>query len=233
MYVYVRVGVGVNMRCMIRIWLLIYIMLVINTNIVHRYPSLLLLHPPIAAALLRYRSDRVPQAHAKAQSYQAGYTGAMFPWESAATGVEVCPGWASTGQLEQHITGDIAFAAQQYYYATANRSWLEMAYPGLLRDTADFWASRVVWEGGQAHIKHVIPPDEYATGDDSVYTNFVAKQNLRHATEAAQLLGRSVNPQWANVSAALDILFDPQQGIHPEFAGYKGQKIKQADVVSE
>jgi hypothetical protein len=40
----------------------------------------------------------------------------MFPWESGSTGSEVCPSWASTGQLEQHITGDVAFAAQQYWY---------------------------------------------------------------------------------------------------------------------
>ena len=46
----------------------------------------------------------------------------MFPWESAATGSEVCPSWASTGQLEQHITGDIAVAAQQFWYATKNVS---------------------------------------------------------------------------------------------------------------
>ena len=45
-----------------------------------------------------------------------GYVGAMFPWESGATGAEVCPSSAATGQLEQHITGDVAFAAQQYWW---------------------------------------------------------------------------------------------------------------------
>ena len=37
----------------------------------------------------------------KALSYKKGYVGSMFPWESGATGSEVCPSWASTGQLEQ------------------------------------------------------------------------------------------------------------------------------------
>eukprot|EP01052_Picozoa_sp_SAG31_P063538 SAG31_NODE_22461_length_525_cov_0.704225_1_plen_71_part_01 len=63
------------------------------------------------------------------------------------------PSWASTGQLEQHITGDIAIAAQQYWYATKNLTWLKLAYPGLLKETANFWVSRVEWDNdGVAHI---------------------------------------------------------------------------------
>ena len=34
--------------------------------------------------------------------------------------------------LTPTLTGDIAFATQQYYYATGNRTWLAQAYPGLL-----------------------------------------------------------------------------------------------------
>jgi trehalose/maltose hydrolase-like predicted phosphorylase len=154
------------------------------------YPALLLWHPKIAQSLLQYRINNVQTAERKALSYNKSYTGAMFPWESAATGSEVCPSWASTGQLEQHITGDIAIAAQQFWYATNNRTWLRLAFPGLLKETAQFWTSRVEWEGDGgsdhdgdgdggaiAHINHVIPPDEYATGNDSVYTNYVSAPN--------------------------------------------------------
>ena len=49
----------------------------------------------------------------------------MFPWESAFTGEEVCPTSAPTGQLEQHISGDIAFALWQYWSVTQNVTWLE------------------------------------------------------------------------------------------------------------
>lgn len=86
------------------------------------YPALLLWQPKIAQSLLQYRINNVKTAETKALSYNKNYTGAMFPWESAATGSEVCPSWASTGQLEQHITGDIAVAAQQFWYATKNVS---------------------------------------------------------------------------------------------------------------
>lgn len=188
------------------------------------YPSLVLWHPNLAASLLQYRVNRVDEAKQKALSYNKGYVGAMFPWESAATGAETCPTWAATGQLEQHITGDIAFAVQQYWYATHNASWLDEVYPSLLAETAKFWVSRVEKSDSQAHIRHVIPPDEYATGDDSVYTNFVAQRNLIFATEAATALGKTVDPSWLKVSEEIPMLFDTKLGIHPEFQGYHGQK---------
>ena len=65
----------------------------------------------------------------------------MWPWESAFSGVEACPSTAPTGELEQHITGDIAFAARQYYAATANSSWLSEGY-ALASGAADFFVSK-------------------------------------------------------------------------------------------
>ena len=59
--------------------------------------------------------------------------GAVFPWESAWTGEETCPSWASTGLREIHISGDIAmmtwtvFRTQQ---TAINTTWLgSVAYP--------------------------------------------------------------------------------------------------------
>ena len=144
----------------------------------------------------------------------------------------MCPSWASTGQLEQHITGDIAIAAQQFWYATNNRTWLRLAFPGLLKETARFWTSRVEWDVSVAHINHVIPPDEYATGNDSIYTNYAASRNLLFSAEAADELGESApTATWKKVAGALPLLFNDTLGVHMEYAGYSGAKIKQADVV--
>lgn len=86
------------------------------------YPTLALIQPKIAASLLQYRRARLQGAYEKARTYQngsfPGYYGAMFPWESGFTGVEVCPSWAATGQKEIHITGDIALAVWQYHRLT-------------------------------------------------------------------------------------------------------------------
>ena len=56
------------------------------------YPGLLVLHPDIAVGgVLEYRVLRTASAAAKARSYNKGWTGYMYPWESAFTGDEVCP----------------------------------------------------------------------------------------------------------------------------------------------
>ena len=59
------------------------------------YPPLLLLHPEIAKNLLNYRFERLERAKHNAALH--GYQGAMFPWESAASGEEDTPVWALTG----------------------------------------------------------------------------------------------------------------------------------------
>lgn len=183
--------------------------------------------------MLDYRIARVDQARAKARSYGKDYSGAMYPWESAFSGVEECPLWANTGKLEQHITGDIAFAAQQFWHASHNTTWLKHAFEPLIGATADFWVSRV--QGGQGsdnfHIRNVVPPDEYHSGDDSAYTNYMAQRNLRFAAEAATLLGMTPNPAWLSTADKLFIPFHAQKGIHLEFDNYTGDDIKQADVV--
>src|SRR6202012_5391297 len=47
---------------------------------------------------------------------------------------------------------------------------------------------------------------------------------------AAKALGQSAPPQWAKIAAGLVVPVDSALGIHPEFAGYGGQLVKQADV---
>jgi len=198
------------------------------------YPPFLVWHPDIAESLLAYRIERLPNARAKALTYSPPYSGAMFPWESAFSGAETCPPWADTGQLEQHITGDVAFAAKQFYAMSQDDAWLGSGGFALASGAADFWLSRVE-EGatdGLAHINRVIPPDEYATGDDSVYTNYVAAVALRLAAAWATKLGRPSKPEWSSVAERIPLLFDEAKHYHPEYRNYTpGTQIKQADVV--
>lgn len=103
----------------------------------------------------------------------------------------------------------------------------------LLKGIADFWVSRSTKDSaGRANINDVIPPDEYHDHvNNSVYTNVVAKLSLDVATRVATMLGQPANPAWADTSAHIPILFDPVLNIHPEFEGYAGAIIKQADVI--
>lgn len=193
------------------------------------YPALLLLQPNIAASLIEYRYQRLQNARHNAFSH--GYKGAMFPWESAASGNEETPVWALSGPFEHHISADVALAAWNYYCVTQDTQWLRSKGFPILKETADFWASRVERNGpGHYDIKNVVAADEWAENvDNNAFTNAAAKANLQYATQAAQLLGITPNADWMQVAANIPILHF-EDGVTKEHAAYKGEKIKQADV---
>ena len=193
------------------------------------FPAILVMHPDMAKSLIEYRYQRLDAARKNAFAH--GYQGAMFPWESAETGVEETPVWALSGPFEHHITACVAIAAWNYFAVTQDTSWLrEKGWP-LLSATADFWASRVERNGpGKFDIKNVVAADEWAENvDNNAFTNAAAKANLKFAIEAGRILKIPVNPDWQLVAANIPILKFPD-GITKEHATYRGEGIKQADV---
>jgi trehalose/maltose hydrolase-like predicted phosphorylase len=193
------------------------------------FPAVLVLHPEIAKSMVEYRYQRL--AMARQNAFAHGYKGAMFPWESADSGVEETPVWALSGPFEHHITADVALAAWKYYSVTQDKQWLlEKGWP-ILSATADFWASRVERNGpGHYDIKDVVAADEWAENvDNNAFTNAAAKANLHFATEAAKILGMKADPDWQVVENNIPILKMPD-GVTREFATYNGEGIKQADV---
>jgi len=193
------------------------------------YPPLLMLQPKIAKSLLEYRFERLEAA--KQNAFAHGYKGAMFPWESAEDGSEDTPVWALTGPFEHHITGCIGWAFWKYYEVTKDKDWLtERGYP-VLKEIADYWASRVERNGaGKYDINNVVAADEWAENvDNNAFTNAVAILSLRYATEAAQALGKKANPDWDHVADNIPIL-KMENGVTNEHRTYKGETIKQADV---
>src|SRR5438552_152466 len=170
------------------------------------FPSILVLHPEIAKSMLEYRFRRLEAA--KRNAFSKGFKGAMFPWESAETGVEETPVWALSGPFEHHITADVAIAAWNYYAVTQDKQWLrEKGWP-ILSATADFWASRVERNGpGKYEIKNVVAADEWAENvDNNAFTNAAAKANLNAATAAAKILGVTTDADWQNVANNIPIL---------------------------
>jgi trehalose/maltose hydrolase-like predicted phosphorylase len=197
------------------------------------HPSLLAQHPELAAGMDAYRYDRL--AAARQHAAATGWRGARYPWESALDGTEQIPPPVSVnseGLYEQHITADIALAQWQYYLATGNRGWLTHRGWPVLAGAARFWASRAVRSAdGRYHIRHVTGPDEENPDvNDEAYTNVAAAKTLRIASAAAGVLGRSAPARWKRIASGLVLLYDRQRGIHPEFRGYQGQLVKQADV---
>lgn len=193
------------------------------------YPAILVLHPELAKSMIEYRYQRLNAA--KRNAFSKGYRGAMFPWESAETGVEETPVWALSGPFEHHITACVAIAAWNYYCVTQDKDWLrEKGYP-ILAATADFWASRVERNGpGKYDINNVVAADEWAENvDNNAFTNAAAKANLRYATEAAKIIGIIPDPDWMIVANNIPIL-KFADGVTKEHATYQGEGIKQADV---
>lgn len=193
------------------------------------FPAYLVMQPEMAKSMMEYRFQRLDAA--KRNAFSKGFKGAMYPWESAATGVEETPVWALSGPFEHHITACVGIAAWNYYSVTQDTLWLrEKGWP-ILSATADFWASRVERNGkGGYDIKNVVAADEWAENvDNNAFTNAAARANLEYAVAAAKLLSLKADPDWTEVRENIPILKFPE-GITQEHATYQGEGIKQADV---
>jgi trehalose/maltose hydrolase-like predicted phosphorylase len=210
-------------------------------------PFYTLTHPPSARALLAYRYHTLDAAREKAR--RAGFRGAMYPWESADTGEETTPQAViapsgevlkiRNGEMEVHITADIAYAVWQYWNATGDDGFFLQRGAEIMLETARFWASRGVMEGdGAYHIRKVIGPDEYHDDvDDNAYTNLIAAWNLRRGTETTQILQQRWPDRWRDFKLSLHladdeartwselaesmfIAFDPETLLFEQFSGY-------------
>ncbi len=191
-------------------------------------PVLAATEPDRARAVLAYRSARLGAAHQHAAL--RGGKGARFPWESARDGHDVTPHTGIdehgtvvpilTGELEEHVTADVAWAAWHYASWTGDTAFLDGDGRRLLLATARYWASRVRVDGaGAAHIDHVIGPDEYHEDvDDNAFTNGMAAWNLRRAADLAGDGHEAAS--WRRTADALVDGYDPATGIYEQFDGY-------------
>lgn len=181
-------------------------------------PLLTLAHPESARRLLMYRYHNLAGARAKAQ--EAGYEGAMYPWESTDTGEETTPRWTNphpttgeririwTGDNEQHISTDIAYAILQYWRWTGDDAWFMDYGAEIVLDTARFWGSRAEYNAAQDRyeLRMQIGPDEYHENiDNSVFTNRVVVWHLQQAQQIWNWLSVHHPQTAARLGAALDI----------------------------
>jgi trehalose/maltose hydrolase-like predicted phosphorylase len=210
------------------------------------FPALLALHPDLARVMVNYRFDTLPAARRNAANN--GYAGAFYPWTSAISGdmgdecygavtdakgkVIADPNKSCTQQL--HLQSDVALAQWEYYKATGDKDWLAQRGWPLLEAVAQFWVAKATPVGDGYAINQVQTPDEYATDtNNDAYTNAGASLELRAATEAAGILGKTVPPSWSKIATGLikTMPVDATLDIYLEHEGYAGQQIKQADVV--
>jgi len=104
-----------------------------------------------------------------------------------------------TGDIEIHISSDIAFAVWQYWQVSQDHVFLADRGVEIILETARFWASRLEWDQERKlyFLRDVIGPDEYHEHvDNNAYTNYFARWHLRKAIYLANWL-RELDPQQA------------------------------------
>ncbi|MFH0519684.1 glycosyl hydrolase family 65 protein [Streptomyces sp. M41] len=198
------------------------------------FPPLLATRPELARPVLEYRHRT--RAAAADNAARTSVDGLFFPWTSASRGRlwKECQSWRPPHCVTQnHLQGDIALAAWQYYLSTGDRAWLRERGRPLLDGIARYWASRVTRNpDGSYSIREVAGPDEYSNGvTDGAYTNAVAATALRAAADAARELGRPAPADWRRIAGRLRIPYDAERKVFLQYDGYDGAPIKQADTV--
>lgn len=206
--------------------------------------------PDIARNLLSYRWHCLSGARQKAQAN--GFIGSQFPWESAMTGREVTPSWIVngknpkdliriwTGDIQIHISADIAYAIWQYWSITGDNVFMIERGAQIILETAQFWTSRLEWNkiDGCYEITDVIGPDEYHEHvNNNAYTNYLVRWHLRIAVKLFEWIKGSAPEQfnrllsdlglsaeivqeWSQIAEKIFIPLDISTGMIEQFEGF-------------
>jgi beta-phosphoglucomutase len=218
--------------------------------------------PALARNMLMYRYHTLPGARQKAADN--GFCGAQYAWESAATGEEVTPTWVPhfdgknlvriwTGDIEIHISADIAFAIMQYWELTGDDAFLHDYGAEIILSTACFWGDRAEYEttddGYQYAFRDVIGPDEYHDHvDNNAFTNRMAQWHLQtaqrvldwldaHHPEKSTALRNLLDlcearlAHWQDVIDHIVILHDPETGLITQFECFFDREFIPQDVI--
>ena len=157
------------------------------------FPFLNLRLPDLSRALLRYHYRR--RNAARWAAGEAGYDGAMYPWQSGSNGVELTPTvhlnprsghWhPDSSRLQRHINAAIAYDVWLYQQATNDIEFLALYGAEMFIEIARFWASIATFDSARERyvIRGVVGPDEYHDAypgserkgiDNNAYTNAMA-----------------------------------------------------------
>jgi alpha,alpha-trehalase len=139
------------------------------------FPVLHTRGPEIAKSLLRYRYRRLPAARRLAE--EAGYRGAMYPWQSGSDGSEETQEvhlnpksgrWnPDLSHRQRHVNIAIAFNIIQYFRFTNDLGFLAAFGAEMLVEIARFWASIARYNHitDRFDIVGVMGPDEFHDRD--------------------------------------------------------------------
>ncbi|WP_026549467.1 glycosyl hydrolase family 65 protein [Arthrobacter sp. Br18] len=198
--------------------------------------------PVVARNALRFRQAMLEPARTRAA--ELNQCGALFPWRTI-NGQESSAYYAAS-TAQYHIDADIAHALMQYVAATGDDDFLIRGAIDILVETARMWADLGFWRSNgddNFHIHGVTGPDEYTTVvNDNLYTNVMARANLRSAARAVERLkadepvayerlvsrldlGPDETAEWSHAADKMHIPFDRRTGIHPQDAAFLEKEL--------
>ncbi|MFV0525320.1 MAG: glycoside hydrolase family 65 protein [Acidimicrobiales bacterium] len=196
-------------------------------------PFLAYTNPNAARKLLRFRYHMLDAARTRA--VELSQRGALYPWRTI-NGEEASAYYAA-GTAQYHINAAIALAIHRYVTGSGDYDFLRGEAAEMLVETARLWDDLGFYAVNGAEvfrIHGVTGPDEYTTVvNDNLYTNVMARFNLRYAADAVDLLAE-VDPsgyealqratgltpdeagRWRAAADAMFLPFDEGLGIHPQ-----------------
>jgi trehalose/maltose hydrolase-like predicted phosphorylase len=137
----------------------------------YAFPFIDLRLPEVARELLMYRYRRIGEARAAAR--EAGFRGAMFPWQSGSEGVEETQSvhlnplsgrWdPDLSRNQRHINATIFFNIWNYFQSTGDLAFVDRYGAEMMLEIARFWASIAHFnpERERYEIHGVMGPDEF------------------------------------------------------------------------
>ncbi|WEK12395.1 MAG: glycosyl hydrolase family 65 protein [Candidatus Microbacterium phytovorans] len=208
-------------------------------------PFLIYTTPLWARNALRMRYLMLPSARKRAG--QLNEAGALFPWRTI-NGEEASAYYAA-GTAQYHINADVSFALGKYVRATGDDEFLHREGVDIAVETARLWTTLGFWRYNETgdpevfHIHGVTGPDEYTTVvNDNLFTNVMARYNLRFAARAvremeedeperyAHMVDRlRLEPgepeAWDRAAEAMHIPYSEALGIHPQDAVFLEREV--------
>jgi alpha,alpha-trehalose phosphorylase len=190
--------------------------------------------------LLRFRHSMIDRARQRATVLSE--RGALFPWRTI--NGEEASAYYQAGTAQYHINADIAYAIEQYVRVRGDAGFLVEVGAEMLVETARLWESLGFYRAdGRFSIHGVTGPDEYTTVvNDNVYTNLMARANLRAAVAAVRrLAGERPDDHaalvddlhvtddevssWQRAADAMYVPYDTDRGIHPQDASFLDKEV--------
>ncbi|WP_053383526.1 glycoside hydrolase family 65 protein [Leucobacter celer] len=206
---------------------------------VYALPFLSYTTPFWARNALRSRERMLPKARLRAAMLNE--EGALFPWRTI-NGEEASAYYAA-GTAQYHINADITHALARYVSATGDIEYLLSGACDIPVETARLWTSLGFWRTDadgerRFHIHGVTGPDEYTTVvNDNLFTNVMARFNLRFAVEVVRriaaeapedyaLLLRRVQLEpdevdaWEQAAEGMCVPYSEELHVHPQDAHF-------------